>query len=299
MKLVSESLDQLYREKYGVSPYIYMELLNEGIQFSSPRDAIQKATRILPHLTKNKRLNLLALLFLLNAGTVGSEVKKEDVKNDKVIQNLADDPGLTAEEIFNAFDLMHPPEEYEPKIDILKVTPEFISDLDTVKPGRFSEKKIEHYNKFDKEIMKAVNDLRAKGEDPNPDLIKAIMLIETGMNPTKNKWGFEGFPQTKEHIIKGWTDEKGNFHPGINQRYGTNFTIKDMYDPYKAAQFIHYYLDAIGKSKWVSDSSDLAIAYNWGTGNLAKYKKGEKELPKQPKDYARMIDAMKKHFSGT
>jgi hypothetical protein len=128
-------------------------------------------------------------------------------------------------------------------------------------------------------------------------LIKAIMLIETGMNPTKNSLGFEGFPQTKEHILNGRTDKSGKFHPGINQRYGTNFTMKDMYNAEKAAEFIHYYLKTVAKSSYVNNLQDMIIAYNWGIGNLGAYKRGEKELPDQSKDYVKMINVMQDYFT--
>jgi hypothetical protein len=124
-----------------------------------------------------------------------------------------------------------------------------------------------------------------------------MMIVETGMNPRKNSLGFEGFPQTKEHIINGWkNDSTGVFYPGINQRYGTNFTMKDMYNPEKAAEFMYYYMKAVSKSKYVQDLKDLVIAYNWGVGNLKKYKQGEKELPKESADYYAMIDTMSGYF---
>jgi hypothetical protein len=112
------------------------------------------------------------------------------------------------------------------------------------------------------------------------------------MNPVKNILGFEGFPQTKIEYINGWTDKKGKFHPGINQKYGTNFTMADMYDAGKSAQFIHYYLKSLGRSKHINTPEDMLIAYNWGMGNLYKYKKGEKKLPKQSEDYVDMYNAM-------
>jgi len=290
MKLVAESLEQiLYDRRTPISSYHY-ELLAEGIQFKNPKDAIQQATKVLPNLTKNKRLNLLALLFLLNtAGAVN--FSKEEVQDDPIIVNLASDDNPTYGEIVNAFDLMEPPRAPESKI--LQITPEVIADVDSV---RFSDNKIDRYNQYDEDILKAVEDLKAKGENADPNLIKTLMMIETGMNPVKNKWGFEGFPQTKEHIINGWTDDDGQFHPGINQKYGTNFTIKDMYNAYSSAQFMHYYLKALQKSKWVKDTTDMAIAYNWGIGNLGKYKRGEQELRSQSKKYVDLLQSFEKHF---
>lgn len=280
MKLVAESLEQLY-DKGNYSPYL--ELLKEGIQFKNPKDAIKKATKILPKLKHKKRLNLLILLFLLNIGSLSVQTQKDDLKNNKIILDLAKDNNLlTYDEILNAF------KEIQSNENIFKVSNNFISDLNTIIPGRFSKEKIERYNKYDDQIIKASEDLKKKGHNVNPNIIKAIMLIETGMNPVKNYLGYEGFPQTKEKII--------NY---INKKYGTNFTLSDMYDPYKASQFIHFYIKNIQKHKFINSLEDIVIAYNWGSGNLQKYKKGEKDLPDQSKKYVKMINAMKKHFEKT
>lgn len=123
------------------------------------------------------------------------------------------------------------------------------------------------------------------------------MVIETGMKPVKNELGYEGFPQTKEHILNGWTDKKGIFHPGVNQKHGTNFTMKDMYDPGKSAQFIYYYLKSLFRSDNVETIPDILIAYNWGVGNLGKYKRGDKKLPKQSEDYVDMYQAMQPYVA--
>jgi len=286
MKLVSESLDQLYRERQGVSPYIYMELLNEGIQFKNPKDAIKKASQLLPSLPQGKRISLLALLFMMNTGGLEGEDYKKDIEMNPIIKDLANEPNPSSEKISHAFDLMAPPVKAPPAV--LQVTPDFIADLDTIKPGRFAERKMDHYNQFDEEILQAVDSLKAKGEIPNANFIKAIMLIETGMNPTKNSLGYEGFPQTKQWLVDA-----------VNDRYGTNFDITDMYDANSAAQFIHYFTKMIEKNRHVDSLEDVIIAYNWGTKNLGKYKRGEKELPTQSKDYVKMLQAMEKHFPNT
>jgi len=282
MKLVSESLEQLYdKGKLSVSPYLYEALLAEGIQFKNPKDAIKKAVRLLPNLAKNKRINLLTLLFLLNTGAVNVEGEnRQAIENNKYIVNLAEKPRVSASEIEGVFDLMAPPIKAKP--NILQMTSAVIDAVDSV---RFSKNKLDQYNQYDEDILKAVKELRDSGENVNADLIKAIMLIETGMKPSKNSLGFEGFPQTKEKFIDG-----------INKRYNTNFTMKDMYDPYESAKFIHYYLDALGKSKWVDSVADIAIAYNWGIGNLGKYKRGEKKLPDQSKTYVKLLKSLELHY---
>ena len=110
MNLVSESLEQLY-DRGNVSPYLYVELLNEGIQFKNPRDAINKAVDILPNLAKNAKTNLLALLFILYIGGMKKHVDKEDIKNNKVIVNMVNEPNLTYDEIVDGFGLINTEQE--------------------------------------------------------------------------------------------------------------------------------------------------------------------------------------------
>jgi len=175
----------------------------------------------------------------------------------------------------------------------------FVDAVNAVKPGRLDTVNHAKYDRFDPQILKACEELRLKGETPDPNFIKTIMIIETGMSPKKNSLGFEGFPQTKIEYINGWKDKKGNFHPGINQKHGTNFTMKDMYDAGESTKFIHYYLKSLQRSDHVSSPEDMLIAYNWGMGNLGKYKRGIKKLPKQSSDYVDMYQAMEPYYAGT
>lgn len=160
-----------------------------------------------------------------------------------------------------------------------------INEINKIKPALLSLAKITHYDRYDDQILAATENLKAIGENPNPDLLKSIMMIETGMNPRKNRLGYEGFPQTKKHIIQS-----------INKRNGTDFTMADMYNIQKSTEFIHYYLKTINKSKYVTNLEEMIIAYNWGLGNLGEYKNGHKELPNQSKDYVQMIKIFEKYF---
>jgi len=169
---------------------------------------------------------------------------------------------------------------------IIKIHSDIINDINKVVPKRMSPEKINQYEQYNKSILKAVENLKAKGEKANADLIKSIMLIETGMKPRKNSLGFEGFPQTKQHIING-----------INKKYKTSFTMEDMYNAERSAEFIHYYTKSLQKSQYVNNLEDMIIAYNWGMGNLGAYKRGEKQLPNQSKDYVKMIKVLEKYFS--
>ena len=73
--------------------------------------------------------------------------------------------------------------------------------------------------------------------------------------------------------------------------------MEDMYNAEKAAEFVHYYTKALKKSEYVNSIEDIIIAYNWGMGNLGKYKRGEKTLPNQSKDYVAMMKVLQKYFS--
>jgi len=290
--LVCESLDRFMMLN---EDFLAENVLNEKIDINLIKD-------------KTKRAGVLAALFvkfLLISGTTTPKEgetlpPKPEIAQEPLILRLAEDPNLNKQKMFNGFlDLWD--DMKEEKVEEKKIFSAgdegFIEAINRIKPGRLDTANIARYDKYDDSILKAAENLKAKGEDANPNLIKAMMIIETGMNPVKNYLGFEGFPQTKEHIINGWTeDSTGVFHPGINQKFGTDFTLKDMYNPEKAAEFMHYYMKAVSKSKYVQDLKDLIIAYNWGVGNLMAYKKGKKELPKQSEDYVKMVDVMQNYF---
>jgi len=254
---------------------------------------------------KAQKLAVLASMFVMFAGgrapDLANNLDKKEIAKKPLIMKLADEDFLERDDIFTGFnDLLSIYKQKEEKAaapKIVQADENFINAINKIKPGRLDSAYMERYNQYDDDILRAADNLRAKGEDPNVNLIKAIMLVETGMKPTKNNLGFEGFPQTKEYILNGRKTKDGKFHPGINQRYGTKFTMNDMYNAEKAAEFIHYYLKTVAKSDYVEDLKDMIIAYNWGVGNLGAYKRGEKELPKQSSDYVKMIDVMQDYFT--
>lgn len=164
---------------------------------------------------------------------------------------------------------------------VFEVDKELITQLAGINKGRFTSKYLDRYNKFDSRIERALNDLRDKGERPNYSFIKAIMMIESGMIPRKNRLGFHGFPQTKWKYMKP-----------INKKFGTNFNMEDLYDPERSAQFIHYYLKALEPLSYVNNVEDFAASYNWGVGNYKKYLQGKKEMPKETEDYVALAKTM-------
>lgn len=242
---------------------------------------------------KAKKLGVLAAMFLMFVGGKAPELQSKMPSNDQIsrnpiMQNMAGEDHLSRDDVFDGFanmlSLYKGNKNLQPKILSTSSTG-FIDDVNKINPNRLDSSKTDRYDGFDEDILKAVKNLQEKGEEVNPDLIKAIMIIETGMKPVKNRLGYEGFPQTKQHIIDG-----------VNERNGTSFTMKDMYNPEKSAEFIHYFIKTIEKSKFVKNTSDMVIAYNWGIGNLGKYKKGEKKLPQETKDYVDIFKTMEKYF---
>ena len=279
--LVRESLDRfaLLNEDF-----LAENIMNEKISINSIVDT-------------GKRLAVLASMFVMFAGGKAPDIKnslpnKDTIARTPIMLNMAEEDFLDRDDIFMGFkNLLN---LYRQQVGVQEETAPilsagvegFIDSVNRIKPGRLDSTKIAHYDQYDNDILRAVENLEAKGEDPNQNLIKAIMLIETGMNPIKNSLGYEGFPQTKDHIIQS-----------INKRNRTNFSMKDMYDAEKSAEFIHYYLKTASKSDYVNNIEDLIIAYNWGIGNLKKYKHGEKDLPNQTADYIKMVASMQDYFT--
>lgn len=211
-----------------------------------------------------------------------AEVMSTDVA---AIEQIARNDNMSKEEAYDLTDHLVLSEETETS-DLFTMDDEaLISALNTVVKKRFSSRKADQYDQYDAEIAQAVEELKAEGENPPPaKFLKAMMLIETGMRPRKNHLGYEGFPQTKKKFVNS-----------INKRNGTDFKMRDMYDAKESAKFIHYYIKTIKRSEYVKNDIEAVGAYNWGTGNWAKYKQGLKKLPKETKDYMDLVSIMMKN----
>ena len=311
-KIVRESLfDDVYYEN------MLVESLNEGFNINEVKKFVSKikdkkhsGQNLLKKFNKSANSNtkkiIGAALILIVLGNFVTKNNKWASSNEfhkqveKYAIELAEHSEITTENIKTVANKIIEIEEVTitEKRHVFSLNSKgLIEEVNEVVPGRLSAEKIKQYDKYDAAIVAACKNLKAKGETPDANIIKGMMLIETGMNPTKNHLGFEGFPQTKKHIINGWTDKKGTFHPGINQKYKTNFTIEDMYDAEKSAEFIYYYMKGLEKSKYVNTLEDAVIAYNWGTGNLGKYKNGKEKLPNESKKYVAMMKVLQKYFS--
>jgi len=312
-KLVRESVfnDSYYENKL-------FESLNEGFNLSDAKNLVSKIkdkNQAAGNLIKKfketnfngKKLIGTVLILLILSNLIAKNNKwagsREFHKElEKASIELASNEDLTIEEVKNTankiIELEGVTVTATANKEIFSVADQgLIKAINNVVPGRLSSAKIPQYDKYDDAILKACENLKAKGEKPDANLIKAIMIIETGMNPRINHKGFQGFPQTKKHLIDGWKDKDGTYHPGINKKFGTNFTIEDMYDAEKSAEFIYYYVKGLKKSIYVKTVDDVIIAYNWGMGNLGKYKRGEVKLPNESANYVKMMKVLQKYFS--
>jgi len=204
-------------------------------------------------------------------------VKQDATRVEKPMPQISptsEPPSLTREEAEEAGLV-------ERKVFSMQDNPDVIDKLNEISPNRFSKEITSYYDQYDDKISEAVNELNSIGETADADAIKAVMLIETGMRPRKNSLGYEGFPQTKAYIVNS-----------INDKYGTNFTMDDMYDPKKSAKFIHYFLKDVNKSMYVNNLTDSLIAYNWGVGNLKKLRRGERSLPEETSNYIKLANIL-------
>jgi hypothetical protein len=285
--------------------YLFEELLNESMineefNFNSINNLINKIGdkkeaifKLIKKFNESTNMSakkyfatILILLFCSNfAGnnSIWDEYNKSDIV--KSASQLSKEKEINIKKIKDLANSIKLDDKFL-KHDIISVSSEGLIDkINKIKPKFLHIDDIEQYNQYDDDILAAVKELEEKGETPDANLIKSIMLIETKMNPTKNYKGYEGFPQTKSHIIKS-----------VNRRNHTNFSMKDMYDAKKSAEFIHYYVKGIKRSDYVKTDKDMIIAYNWGLGNLYKYKKGKITLPKESTDYVKMLNVMKTYF---
>lgn len=176
----------------------------------------------------------------------------------------------------------------EPNVLSISNNPNLIDKLNIINPGRFSRDKVDIYDRYDKDIHTASRELEKEGEAVDTDLIKTIMMIETGMepfdskgNPRTSKTKHAGFPQTKPYIVE-W----------INKKFGTDFEMKDMYKPKEAAKFIHYMIKDLGGYSYINSPEDIVSAYNWGPGNFKKYKYESKEMPKETSNYIKFTNIL-------
>ena len=276
--LVCESLDRFMMLN---EDFLAENVLNEKLDLNAIKDY-------------GKKLGVLSSMFLMFAGGTRPEIvnklpDKATLVNSPLMINMAQEDYLSRDDIFTGFKDLLDSYTAEPEVEkriMSAADPGFIESINKIQTGRLDSAYIDRYDQYDSEILRAVDSLKTAGEDADADFIKSIMIIETGMNPVKNHLGFEGFPQTKQWLIDA-----------VNERYGTNFTLKGMYDAYEASQFIHYFTKMIEKNGNVNSLEDVIIAYNWGTGNLGKWKRGEKKLPAQSANYVKMLNAMQDYFT--
>jgi soluble lytic murein transglycosylase-like protein len=104
--------------------------------------------------------------------------------------------------------------------------------------------------------------------------MEAIKQIESGGNPKAfNKGsGARGLYQITPICLKHYNEVHGR-KVGLDELFKpeTNLTVATWYFSWLEGQGL--------------DEGDQIIAYNWGIGNLMKYRAGVKDLPKETQDY--------------
>ena len=120
---------------------------------------------------------------------------------------------------------------------------------------------------------------RANAQDIDMERIK---MIESSGDPTafNKKSGARGLYQITPICLREWN----------SNHWREQYTLDDLFDPeinYRIANWymnikIPFYLRVYG----IEDiPENRVIAYNWGIGNLRKYIRGRKTLPKETKNY--------------
>ena len=119
--------------------------------------------------------------------------------------------------------------------------------------------------------------------------IAVIIVIESGGNPLayNKKSGAVGICQ----ITQACLDDYNYYHQ-------KKIKLEDLYDSKLNKQVAEWYLNKRIPTMLdyyaIEDTvENRLIAYDWGIGNLRKYKKGKiKELPKETKDYIEKYKAL-------
>ena len=145
--------------------------------------------------------------------------------------------------------------------------------------------------KFDPVITEA-----AQKYNVPKNLIMAVMFQESGGDPLcASSAGAGGLMQFMPATAKAMGFR--NVYDIIaerNERGRTSYHLDprdDRADPYKSVMAGARLLGTLLKKH--NGNVELALAsYNWGDGNVAKYLKGEKEMPKETRDYIAKIPKM-------
>lgn len=147
----------------------------------------------------------------------------------------------------------------------------------------------------------------ARAEDINWDtLIPAIIQVESSGNPNafnKNS-GAIGLMQITPIVLKEYNEINGHYVEIRTGEFNTyedvakklnRITYEQLYDEYINIKIGTWYLNRIWEHylphyKLDQTLENLCIAYNFGIGNLVKYRQGTTKLPLETKNYIKKVN---------
>ena len=127
--------------------------------------------------------------------------------------------------------------------------------------------------------------------------IPCIIQIESSGNPNAMNKGHIGLMQVSSAVLKEWNSHE------VKGDWTTFYCLSELWKPeiniVIGTWYIEERIPKILKAFGIPDTTDnRLIAYNFGAGNLRKYLKGEKKLPKETKDYLRKYHRLEKGVEG-
>ena len=147
---------------------------------------------------------------------------------------------------------------------------------------------------------------QAKAEEPNwEQIVPIIAQIESGGNPNayNKESGAIGLMQITDIVLREYNKWSMKSY---TVAYENGFLVEpivyktqDLFNPEINKQIGTWYLNRIWRHylpyyKLEQSIENLLIAYNFGIGNLVKYRQGKIKLPKETKDYLLKYKALEK-----
>lgn len=119
--------------------------------------------------------------------------------------------------------------------------------------------------------------------------LKKIAMIESSNNPLAISYT-KGFDGRLKPLARGLCQIMPITLQEYNQRNNTKLVLEDLFNAEISKMISNWYYNKIipeyFRAYKIQDTiENRLVAYNWGVGNLRKYLRGEKTLPKETRDY--------------